>query len=200
MREKVQVQAEWNTNFIMYSLYLPDFLWTGLLLYHHFPERLLLTLSATFFLTFTLIFVTLIYPPGLISHLLLSSTFSYGFIKEWQTDRSSWMSIWGVRGAHPHPSTSLCAVSEPPPASLHHSGSYKWMWHSSSFSHNPLSLLACLPRSDIPQNTVGISHRRFSQDLQYFQSLTCSIMWSFNSVLETYALFPAFGFHQQQWW
>lgn len=88
------------------------------------------------------------------------------FYKETTTDRSSQMSILREsQCAHLHPSMSPFTVGEPPPASWHHSGSYKWMWHSCSFSHSPLPLLACLPGRNVLWNTVGISHSHCCEHL-----------------------------------
>lgn len=97
------------------------------------------------------------------------SGFSYGFIKkQQQTDLHRWeneMILRESQRAHLHPSMSPFTVGEPPPASWHHSGSYKWMWHSCSFSHSPLPLLACLPSRNILWNTVGISHSHCCEHL-----------------------------------
>lgn len=72
-------------------------------------------LSATLFLTF----VTLIYPPGPISHPFSPSpTCSYDFIKEWQTDRSSQMSIWGESQGRSPASINVTVRSRWAPAGI----------------------------------------------------------------------------------
>lgn len=99
------------------------------------------------------------------------SSFAVSSFQQWvhkgtRTDRYSQMSIWGEsQGTHLHPSMSLCAIGEPPPASWHHSGSYKWMWHSCSFSHSPLSLLPCFPSHNTHRNTVDMSHSCCCEDI-----------------------------------
>lgn len=142
-----------------------------LLSFHHYPERLFSSSHALLLYSSlrSYLYSYLCHP-----HLSCWPNFSFFAVSNVQlwvhkgtaTDRSSQMSIWGEsQGTHLHPSTSVSTVGEPPPASWHHSGSYKWMWHSCSFSHSPLSLLACLPSRDIPWTTVGISHTLCWEDL-----------------------------------
>lgn len=151
-----------------------------LLSFHHFSERLFSTSHTLCHfiphstLTFILIFVSLIYAAGPISHLLLSPTFSYGFIKEGQqTYLHRWV-FGGKVGAlaciHHRHCAQLVSPRQHPDITAGVTNGYDT---PIPFSHSRLSLLAHLPCCDIPRNTINLTA---AVENIYFQSLTYSIL------------------------